>query len=116
MRLHAIASSVALAAALSLTGPVAAQEFMLRGDQIPVDQVNNFKEACEGLRAANTASLTTNDDQSEIDPAQTGSIDDDDFDPGESSGSPDPASQDHWDELMATLTVEECEAAGFFVE
>jgi hypothetical protein len=81
------------------------------GEQIPVDQVDNIKEACEGLRAANTASLTTSDDQ--VDPTETGSTGTDD---SLQTSSPDPASQDKWDELMATLSVEECETAGFFIE
>jgi hypothetical protein len=109
MKIQAIASSVALAAAIAFASPVAAQEFMLRGETIPVDQVDNLKEACEGLRAANLASLTESDD-SAIDPAETGSVNDDAM----STTSPDPAAQDKWLQLQATLTVEECEAAGFY--
>lgn len=112
MKLRAITAAAALASAIALTGPVAAQDFMLRGESIPVDQVDNIKEACEGLRAANAASLTTNDDQS-VDPTETGSTSADDSLQASSS---DPAAQDKWEELMATLTFDECDEAGFFVE
>ncbi len=109
MKLQAIASSIAIVGAMAFAMPATAQDLLLRGEQIPVDQVDNFKEACEGLRAANTASLTTSDDQTDddVDPTETGSID-----PADTSGSPDPAAQEKWDELMATLTIEECDAAG----
>ena len=109
MKIQAIASSVALAAAIAFASPVAAQEFMLRGETIPVDQVDNLKEACEGLRAANLASLTESD-ESGFDPTETGSVNDSTT----STTSSDPAAQDKWLQLQATLTVEECEAAGFY--
>jgi len=109
MKLQVIASTAALALAFSLSAPVAAQEYMLRGEQIPVDQVDNFKEACEGLRAANAASLTTDTD--DTDPTTTGSTNDS----AATTGSPDPAAEEKWLELRATISVEECEEAGFFV-
>jgi hypothetical protein len=114
MKLQAIVSAAALAAAMLVAGPVAAQQTFMIGDEtIPVDQVDNFKEACEGLRAANLASLTASDDQNEeqTDATQTGSVA---TDSSQSSGSPDPAAQEKWTALMATLTTEECEAAGFY--
>ena len=111
MKLQAIVSAAAISAAMLFAGPVSAQSMMIGEEAIPVDQVDNFKEACEGLRAANAASLTTSEDQ--IDETETGSVT---VDPSETTGSPDPAAQEKWDALLATLTIEQCETGGFFVE
>lgn len=116
MKLHAIISSVALAAALSFSGAAFAQN-MLNGVAIPADQVDAFKGKCEALRAADTASLTTNNDQTDetaVDSTQTGSIAQD---PSQSTAdTSDPAAQDNWDEALASLTLEQCDAAGFPAE
>ena len=108
MKLQAIVSSVALAAALSFSGSALAQN-MLNGVEIPADQIQDFQDKCAALRAESTASLTTDDDAN-IDPTTTASTND----PKSSSAeSADPAAQDNWDEALASLTLEECEAAGF---
>jgi hypothetical protein len=110
MKLQAIASSVALAAALTFSGPVYAQAIMLDGVEVPGDQVDSFKGKCEALRAASTASLTA-DENANIDETTTGSVTSQD--PASSTtDSSDPAAQDNWEEAIASLTLEECEAAG----
>jgi hypothetical protein len=107
MKLQAIVSSVALAAALALASPAQAQSYMLGGVEIPTDQVQDFQDKCAALRAESTASLTT-DETNAVDPTETGSVG------GEiKSGSDDPASQDNWAEALASLTLEQCDASGF---
>lgn len=110
MKLHAIISSVALAAALTFSGSAVAQN-VFNGVEIPADQIQAFAGKCEALRAAGNASLTT-DENANIDATTTGSTAS--HDPVTSSSTdPDPAAQDNWDEALASLTVEECDAAGF---
>jgi hypothetical protein len=115
MKIHTVISSVALAAALSFSGAAFAQN-MLNGQEIPADKIEAFKGQCEALRAAGTASLTTNNDQSDdtaVDATATGSV----ADPAASTAdTSDPAAQDNWDEAMASLTIEQCDAAGFPAE
>ena len=110
MKLQAIVSSVALAAALTFSGPAMAQN-MLNGVEIPADQIQDFQDKCAALRAESTASLTT-DKNANIDETTTGSTANND--PVTSSSTdPDPAAQDNWDEALASLTIEECDAASF---
>ncbi len=114
MKVRLILSSAALAAALSLSGGAFAQN-MLNGVEIPLDQVENFKGKCEALQAEATASLTTTNESGTeddaTDPTQTGTVE---GTPSETD-SPDPAAQENWPEALASLTLEECEAAGFGV-
>ena len=106
MKLQAIVSSVALAAALTFSGPATAQN-MLNGVEIPTEQIQDFQDKCAALRAESTASLTT-DESNAVDPTETGSVG------GETqTGSDDPASQDNWAEALANLTLDECDTAGF---
>jgi hypothetical protein len=109
MKLQAIVSSVALAAALTFSGAAVAQN-MIGDVAIPADQVQTFKDACAALQAKNTASLTKDDDQ--VDETTTGSTGKD----TNQADSPDPAAQDNWDELIAGLTMEQCETGGFLAE
>ncbi len=103
MKLQAIVSSVALAAALTFSGAAYAQN-MIGGVEIPADRIDEFSAACEALRAESTASLTT-DDADEVDETTTGSTGAD----TNQADSPDPAAQDNWDELLAGLTIEQCD-------
>lgn len=110
MKLHAIVSSVALAAALSFSGGAFAQN-MLNGVEIPSDQIQSFKGKCEALLAASTASLATPNEVENTeaaDPTETGSID-----PQNANADSDPAARDNWAQALASLTAEECDAAGF---
>lgn len=112
MKLQAIISSVALVAALSFSGAAVAQN-MLDGVAIPSEQIEAFKGKCEALRAADTASLTTQNDQAD-DATETGTVATDSS--ATTQDSADPAAQDNWDEALASLTVEQCDAAGFAAE
>lgn len=105
MKLQAILSSAALIAAMSFTGTAVAQN-MIGDIEVPGEQVQAFKDACAALEAKSTASLTTEDSED----LTTGSTTSDD---SQQSSSGDPASQDYWDNLMAGLTLEQCEAGGF---
>jgi hypothetical protein len=110
MKLQAIVSSVALAAALTFSGAAVAQN-MLNGMEIPADQIQTFQDRCEALRAESTASLTT-DSNANIDQTTTSSVDSED--PVTSSSTDaDPAAQDNWDTALASLTLEQCDEAGF---
>ena len=110
MKLQAIISSVALAAALSFAGPVVAQNTITV--EIPADQVQNFKDACAALQAKSTASLAT-DDSDAVDPTTTASVPANETAQSDSS---DPAAKDNWDELLAGLTIEQCQAGGLMPE
>ncbi len=108
MKLHAIISSAALAIALSFSGAAVAQN-TLNGMAIPSDQIDSFKGKCEALRAASTASLaspTRSDNQT--DPTETGSVDSQN-----SNADSDPAARDNWPAALASLTIEQCDEAGF---
>jgi hypothetical protein len=111
MKLQAIVSSVALAAALTFSGAAVAQQYMITVP-VPEAQVQNFKDACAALQAKTNTSLTTDEDQGNVDETTTGSTGKD----TQQSDSPDPAAQDNWDELIAGLTLEQCETGGFFAE
>jgi hypothetical protein len=74
---------------------------------VPSEQMDAFKDACAALQAKSTASLTTSDDTA-VDQTETGSTGIE----GQST-SADPASQDYWDQIIAGLTLEDCEAGGF---
>jgi hypothetical protein len=110
MKIQAIVSSVALAAALTFSGAAVAQN-MMNGMEIPAEQIPAFQEKCDALRAAGTASLTTSDDQSDTtDATATGTVATDSTATDETS---DPAAQDNWELAMASLTIEQCDEAGF---
>lgn len=106
MKLQAIISSVALAAALTFSGAASAQN-MLNGVEMPADQIPMFQEKCEALRAESTASLTS-DEENKADPTTTASTE-----PANDSDNPDAAAQENWDEALASLTIEQCDEAGF---
>ncbi|HHY49366.1 MAG TPA: hypothetical protein GYA10_06425 [Alphaproteobacteria bacterium] len=114
MKLQALISSAVLAGALAFPGAAMAQA-VIGGTEIPAEQMQRFHDACEALQAESTASLTADDtDETDpgtvADPTTTGSVASDD-----TSDSSDPAAQDNWDEVIAGLTLEDCEAGGFLV-
>lgn len=115
MKLQALISSAVLAGALAFPGAVMAQA-VIGGTEIPADQMQRFHDACEALQAQSTASLTADDtDETDAgtvtDPATTGSVASGDS----SDENSDPAAQDNWDEMIAGLTLEDCETGGFLV-
>lgn len=105
MKLKAIVSSVALACALSFPGAAVAQDvFMLNDEPIPEDMINSFRGRCQALVAESNASLA---EPTNIDETVTGSIGDD-----ENHADSDPAARDNWQTALASVTIEECRAAG----
>jgi hypothetical protein len=111
MKLQAIVSSVALAAALTFSGAAVAQQYTITVP-VPEDRVQDFTDACAALMAKNNTSLTVDDDQGAVDETTTGSTGKD----TQQADSPDPAAQDNWDELIAGLTMEDCKTGGFAAE
>jgi hypothetical protein len=108
MKLQAIVSSVALAAALTFSGGAVAQ--MAFELSVPGEQEQAVRNACAALMAESTASLTATDtEDSTVDETTTGSTGTDD---SSQSTSGDPASQDYWDVVIAGLTLENCKAMG----
>ena len=91
---------------LALPGAAAAQDGY-RGTLLQSDQINSFKGKCAALRAASTASLST-PAAAGIDRTETGSI---------KATSPaadsDPAARANWLRAQASVTLAECDAAGF---
>lgn len=65
MQLKAFASTIALAAALAISGPVAAQT-MINGMTIPEDELPLVQQHCDELKAA---SGVTSESTDETDPA-----------------------------------------------
>jgi hypothetical protein len=110
MKLQAIVSSIALAAALTFSGAAVAQN-MLNGQEIPAEQIQQFQDRCEALRAESTASLTT-DSNANVDATTTASVETKDSSTSADSSS-DPAAQDNWEAALASLTIEQCDEAGF---
>ncbi len=112
MKLRAIISSVALVTALSISGAAYAQN-MFNGSAIPDDQVQKFKDACAGLQAQSTASLTqdNNSGASSTDQTTTGSVAAQGGEPTPTN--PDPAAEQNWDTIIAGLTADDCKTAGF---
>jgi hypothetical protein len=105
MKLQAIIASAAFAAALTVSGAGFAQS-MIGGAAIPADRLEEFKASCEALRAQSTASLTADDDAGDqVDEMATGSTGADTA----QAESPDPAAQENWDQILAGLTLEQCD-------
>ena len=76
MKLQAIISSAALAAALTLSGGAFAQntQFMIDDVVIPDENLADFQEKCRALLAAANQSLTADDEDTPVDPTTTGAI------------------------------------------
>jgi hypothetical protein len=108
MKLQAILSSVALVAAMSFSGAAVAQSNMIDDVHVPADKIQQFKDACAALQAKSTASLTTDDAADDpVDATTTGSTG------ANSQDSADPASEDYWDDLALSVTLEQCNSGGF---
>jgi hypothetical protein len=109
MKLQAIVSSIALAAALTFSGAAVAQN-MLNDTAIPADQIDSFKGKCEALRAEANASGTSGGANTEpvVDPTTTASTGG-----GQPIENSDPAARDNWAAALASLTIEQCDEAGF---
>jgi hypothetical protein len=97
-------SPLAIAAALTFSSGAMAQ-VMIGGSEIPAEDMFTFQEKCDALLAAKNQSLTVDEELAE-DEIVTGSVEE------QAQDSPDPAADEHRLALLASLTVEECQAAG----
>lgn len=107
MKLQTVVSSLAVVAAMTLSGSALAQS-MIGDVEIPADRLGEFQEKCAAIASAATETLAepSNADD-DADATQTGSV-------GSSADndSPDPANEDNLDALLASMTPDQCEAAG----
>lgn len=108
MKFPALAPALALAASVALSGPAFAQAMSgeepgvtIRGVPVPGENVPDFQQKCHLLYLAQMDSLAGSSEES--DPTMTGSI---------GSDNPDPASKDKQLELLASINVQDCRAAG----
>ena len=110
MSIRTFISPLAVAAMLSMSGGAMAQA-MIGDFQIPDASMPSFEQKCQALVAADNRSLATDPDADEL---QTGTVGSSES-VGQST-SPDPASEDREAELLASMTLEQCEAAGLIAE
>ncbi len=105
MKIRTLVSSLALVSALAISGPSVAQSMV--GDvAIPGERIEDFQEKCRAIASAQNESLSApvND---EVDEDETGSVDQ----PADTD-SPDYANDDNIDQLLASMTPEQCQEAG----
>jgi hypothetical protein len=111
MKISALVPAIALAMGLAVAGPATAQDiiggepdFMIDGTPIPQEDVETFRQKCHLLYLAQMESLTSSSDVADDqDPLVTGSI---------GATNPDPASKANQLELLASISVRDCRAAG----
>jgi hypothetical protein len=96
-------SPLVIAAALTFSNGASAQA-VIDGFTIPEESMVEFQQKCQALVAAQNRSLTTD---TEVDETETGSIED-----SPQATDSDPAAVENELELLASLTPEQCEAAG----
>lgn len=102
MKIRTMLSSIALVSTMALSGGAFAQA-MIGDMEIPADNLASFQEKCAAIGVAANKSLTS--DQSSTDTTATGSTSTD-------SDSPDLANEDNLDQLLASMTPEQCKEAG----
>jgi len=109
MKFRTVISSLALVSAMTFSGAAMAQA-MIGTTAIPEANMADFQAKCAAIASAQTESLSTpvEDESAEADATATGSVatgnaDNDDGDL---------ASEDNLDELLASLTPEQCQEAG----
>lgn len=104
MKIRTLVSSLALVSALALSGPSVAQS-MIGEFAIPGERMEDFQEKCRAIASVQTESLAGSV-SNESDEDETGSV----TDPG--TDSPDYANEDNIDQLLASMTPEQCVEAG----
>jgi hypothetical protein len=102
MKLQTMISSLALVAAMTFSGGAFAQS-MIGDVAIPDANLADFQARCSAIASAATESLASPED----DPTVTGSVAADG-----ANADPDPANKDNLDQLLASLTPEQCKEAG----
>src|SRR6478752_3298602 len=100
MTFRTVISSLALVSAMSFSGAVLAQA-TIGGVAIPEANMADFQEKCAAINSAKTESLSTPVENA--DATATGSVA-----TGEKSESGDLANEDNLDQLLASLTPEQC--------
>lgn len=103
MKLRTMLSSIALVSALSLSGGAFAQA-MLGEMAIPTENLGDFQEKCAAIASAATESLA---EPVNSDATATGTVDS-----SNDSDSPDYANKDNLDQLLSSMTPEQCKEAG----
>lgn len=102
MKLRTMLSSLALVSAMTLSGGAFAQA-MLGDMEIPADNLGLFQEKCAAIASAANQSLA----EPVEDETATGSTTS-----ADASDSSDLASDDNIEQLLASMTPEQCEEAG----
>ena len=108
MKFRTVISSLALVSAMTFSGAVMAQS-MIGGVTIPEANMADFQAKCAAIASAKTESLSTpvEDEAAAADATATGSVA---ATPESDDG--DLASEDNLDQLLASLTPEQCKEAG----
>ena len=108
MKFRTVISSLALVSAMTFSGAVMAQS-MIGGVAIPEANMADFQAKCAAIASAKTESLSTpvEDEAAAADATATGSVA---ATPESDDG--DLASEDNLDQLLASLTPEQCKEAG----
>ena len=108
MKFRTVISSLALVSAMTFSGAVMAQS-MIGGVTIPEANMADFQAKCAAIASAKTESLSTpvEDEAAAADATATGSVA---ATPDSDDG--DLASEDNLDQLLASLTPEQCKEAG----
>lgn len=103
MKLNVI-SSLALATALTFSGGAFAQS-MIGDVTIPQENLADFTAKCAAIASASTESLASPVNEDET---ATGSV----TDPAMATTDADPANKDNLDQLLASMTPDQCKEAG----
>jgi len=103
MKIRSMISSLALVSALTFSGGAFAQA-MIGETAIPTENMGLFQEKCAAIASAANQSLAS--DQ-KTDETATGTV----VDPN-ASDSPDLANDDNIEQLLSSMTPEQCEEAG----
>ena len=108
MKFRTVISSLALVSAMTFSGAVMAQS-MIGDVVIPEANMADFQAKCAAIASAKTESLSTpvEDEAAAADATATGSVA---ATPDSDDG--DLASEDNLDQLLASLTPEQCKEAG----
>jgi len=106
MTFRTVISSLALVSAMTFSGAVMAQS-MIGDVAIPEANMADFQAKCAAIASAQTESLST-PVETEADATATGSVAAD----ANASDDGDLASEDNLDELLASMTPEQCVEAG----
>ena len=109
MKLHTVVSTLAVVAAMTLSGSALAQSavVMVDGLEIPSERMADFEAKCAAIASAQTESLSSPVEDEQADATATGSTETPD-----ATNSPDPANEDNLDALLASITPDQCKEAG----